>query len=677
MTLTLMLLLKSLLVFALSGAALLCLRRASASARHLVCLLTLSALLALPLFSLTLPGWHVAGLSTSDSLSGNGNVGALRDAPFVPNVSAPPALKRKMQDAGSQKTAGQEGAASSAPTITGTQTSFWPLLLFALYLLGVVLAGLRPLLGLWGIAHLRRACAAVTDTPTLSVSADCAAALRLAHLPLLCRADVPVPMTWGGRRPVVLLPSGPVAWPEDRLRSVLLHEMAHIKRRDWTCHRLADLACALYWFHPLVWLTARRLRAESEVACDDLVISSGITAPDYARHLLEIAGALSHPLPSQSTAIAMAQTPHIKRRITMILDETQSRRILTRRALFVALVPSAAALLTLAALRPSVKAQAAPAMTAAAAGSTSGSVTLPNGDIITLPKGSPPLNFRFSHATSVQTGYAAGPGQVSLVTTSPDLTINGTTLFAGMTDADKPGSPWWSATGALLVAPVYDANAYHAENHAGSSTHNVSFAFRLPSDIVGSTFQYRIAGCTQSSSEGFWVTKTDGRNLRSEAQLFPQTQGTRVVTAAFPPSLAKTTVQIGIASGPWKTVAQETFAHSLASPSGGTDGDPADTGSSQTTPAGTFIFSAIRPEPGNASGLTVTTTEPKQDLRIVALDAQGHLLLPSSIGGNSAAELDQITIHFAQPLSQIKEIRVETRPFQRIEFKDVALQPVK
>ena len=366
----------------------------------------------------------------------------------------------------------------------------------------------------------------------------------------------------------------------------------------------------------------------------------------------------------------------------MVLDTTHSRRTVTRRALLVTLVPSAAALLTLSALRPAVKAQAASAQTPETLNANGVSVNVPTGGSSLHYQASRMTISSFSTSGVLQnkvsmTGLNINGPIPQPIVSSSDLKINGTALFAGMTDADKPGGSWWSATGALLPTPVYDTNAYRAENHAGSSTHNVSFAFRLPSDVVGSTFQYHIAGCVESSSEGFWVTKINEQNLRPEAQLFPQTQGTRVVTAAFPPSLAKTTVQIGIASGPWKTAAQETFTHSLASPSGGTDGDAADTGSSQTTPEGTFIFSAIRPEGANASGLTVMTTEPKQDLRIIASDAQGHLLLPSSIGGNSAAELDQITIHFAQPTSQIKEIRVETRPFQWIEFKDVALQPVK
>lgn len=87
----------------------------------------------------------------------------------------------------------------------------------------------------------------------------------------------------------LLLPAAARQWSGEQLRSVLLHEVAHIKRRDTIAHLLAQIACSLHWFNPLVWFAAWRLRVESERACDDLVLASGVRLSSYAGHLLQVA----------------------------------------------------------------------------------------------------------------------------------------------------------------------------------------------------------------------------------------------------------------------------------------------------------------------------------------------------------------------------------------------------
>jgi beta-lactamase regulating signal transducer with metallopeptidase domain len=84
------------------------------------------------------------------------------------------------------------------------------------------------------------------------------------------------PITWGLFRPVILLPFNALFWPRERLQAVLLHETAHIARRDSISQMLSMIACALYWPNPLVWMASRALRNEAEIAADDAVIASGM-----------------------------------------------------------------------------------------------------------------------------------------------------------------------------------------------------------------------------------------------------------------------------------------------------------------------------------------------------------------------------------------------------------------
>ena len=104
--------------------------------------------------------------------------------------------------------------------------------------------------------------------------------------------DVRVPSTYGFRHPVIALPADAPQWPEADLRRVLLHEMEHVRRRDWPVHMAARAICALYWFHPLVWIAWQQLCLESERACDDAVLREE-DGTAYAAQLVSLARRIS------------------------------------------------------------------------------------------------------------------------------------------------------------------------------------------------------------------------------------------------------------------------------------------------------------------------------------------------------------------------------------------------
>ncbi|HYL94564.1 MAG TPA: M56 family metallopeptidase, partial [Terriglobales bacterium] len=156
-------------------------------------------------------------------------------------------------------------------------------------------------------------------------------ALRLRRPVTLLQGDENVmPVTWGWRRPIILLPTEAAGWTLERRRLVLLHELAHVKRFDYLTQTVARVVCALFWVNPLIWLAARRMCVERERACDDLVLQSDCKASDYATELLLIARTFR---PAHFAAgIAMARSAQLQRRIAAMVDPGRARQLRPRAA---------------------------------------------------------------------------------------------------------------------------------------------------------------------------------------------------------------------------------------------------------------------------------------------------------------------------------------------------------
>jgi beta-lactamase regulating signal transducer with metallopeptidase domain len=160
--------------------------------------------------------------------------------------------------------------------------------------------------------------------------AHAARAGRPCHVPrlLLCDRE-PMPLVWGVLRPTLLLPAEAADWPDGRLRVVLLHELAHARRRDCLTKLIAHLACAAHWFNPLAWLAFVGMQRDAEAACDDLVLAAGHRPSDYATHLLEIASGLNSGMLAAYSSIAMARKSRLEGRLLAILDPRRSRQKLS------------------------------------------------------------------------------------------------------------------------------------------------------------------------------------------------------------------------------------------------------------------------------------------------------------------------------------------------------------
>jgi beta-lactamase regulating signal transducer with metallopeptidase domain len=151
--------------------------------------------------------------------------------------------------------------------------------------------------------------------------------------------NIPVPLVMGVFRSTIFFPPDAVNWPDEKVQAILLHELAHVARRDLFWQNLVHLVCILYWPLPTVWYLAHRIRTEQESACDDMVLQSGQRSSDYADVLLGLSKSLSIPARIPETGIPMLRRKTVMKRIDAVLD-SETRRTPVSRWLGVSLLCS-------------------------------------------------------------------------------------------------------------------------------------------------------------------------------------------------------------------------------------------------------------------------------------------------------------------------------------------------
>jgi beta-lactamase regulating signal transducer with metallopeptidase domain len=118
-------------------------------------------------------------------------------------------------------------------------------------------------------------------------------------------------------RSIVILPPSAIEWSTESRQAALVHELTHIRRADRRTQAMAQLACAIYWFNPLVWYASAALARERERACDDAVLRFGAKPSAYAGLLLDLARTQTVWTPA--TALSMARPSAIEGRLLSIL----------------------------------------------------------------------------------------------------------------------------------------------------------------------------------------------------------------------------------------------------------------------------------------------------------------------------------------------------------------------
>ena len=303
---------KSTLLLAAGWFVTVALRRHSAAMRHQVWAAAIFGSLALPILVLLLPGWRSSVLGSAVSFLGADRAassGALSLAPISTIVDVTP---------------------------NSALTHNWPLAVFGLWAIGFCFVGLRLLAGVLRIAWISSKAKPLFTAEWMSSVVKVSGTLKIRRRVRLVKSGNPLamPITWGFFRPVIMLPAAAGEWPDHRRSIVLTHELAHIARHDWLLQIIAELARAIYWFHPLVWLATGRLRQESERACDDAVLLSGIAPSNYASELLDLARILESSGRAWPTALAIARPSNLERRFAAMLNPSLDRRHLSLKVRF-------------------------------------------------------------------------------------------------------------------------------------------------------------------------------------------------------------------------------------------------------------------------------------------------------------------------------------------------------
>ena len=319
----------AILLLALAGA--LCLRARSAAARHWVLTVGVVSACAAPAIHVLplLPGVNAAPVGRLAWRAGP-VFEAFRLRPYTAPFAEPAGVGAVRAAAGREPSGPRSGSSRPAVTMAAIDAAAGRLGA-AIWLAGAVAGTGGLLVGLARLRRLRASARRVTGGPWHRLCGELARSsgftrgvdLRLGPAPGLVA-------TWGWRRPVVMLPASASAWSAERMRVVLLHELAHARRGDWVVQLAAEALRCVWWFNPLAWVLRARLRRESEQAADDLVLAHGVAPATFATHLVELAREVRKHRRTWFPAPALARPSQLERRVSTMLNPRTNRRPMTR-----------------------------------------------------------------------------------------------------------------------------------------------------------------------------------------------------------------------------------------------------------------------------------------------------------------------------------------------------------
>ena len=243
-----------------------------------------------------------------------------REAGVVAEDAALPAIRV-------EETPVEQASASSAEPETGSRPSrFWTLAAWGLIAIHGTAA--LSLLAQWGIglAALRRLYrSARGSTLDLEVAWNSLPGARGRDVELRISSAVDAPLTFGWRRPVVIVPSTMAGTGGTALTFCLAHEWSHIERGDVLTWRAVQWCQFLLWWHPAFWTLRRELRLSQDMLADDRAATIGQGSLEYSELLVDLARQRM-PVRFASALTFLDHPSQLTKRVRMLLQPPVSLR---------------------------------------------------------------------------------------------------------------------------------------------------------------------------------------------------------------------------------------------------------------------------------------------------------------------------------------------------------------
>lgn len=326
---------KGTLLLGLAWAAVALLRGATPSQRHGIWTAAFALALLLPALGSVLPTRELPLLAVPAGVLG------IEPPPLVespPPVEAGPPQAAEHRSAGpaaagrpgepgagsSTLSAGESAGAGVAVGLPGIDGGVVAVGFLLLWVAGVIILTVR-LLGHWIRIAVVTRCGTSTspgDGVHELVRRESERLGLMRSVRVVYSTSLGAPATGGLLRPVLILPPDATAWPEARLRAVIVHELVHVRRWDLLTQQLAEIARIFYWANPLLWVAHRSASDDREHACDREVVRSGIPGHEYAGVLVEMARRCRAPSPALGGGLPMARPGSLLgRRVDAVLEK--------------------------------------------------------------------------------------------------------------------------------------------------------------------------------------------------------------------------------------------------------------------------------------------------------------------------------------------------------------------